>query len=328
MSELDERRIAPVRVTASQLDEASALLRRLVDNVEQVITGKHEVVQLVVVALAAGGHVLLEDVPGVGKTMLARSLARSIDASFARVQGAPDLLPGDVTGSSVYVQHEQSFRFVEGPVFSQVVLMDELNRTTPRTQAALLEAMEEAQVSVDGVTHPLPSPHLVMATQNPLDHAGTFPLPESQLDRFTIATSIGYPAPADERAIVRARVAGTPLDALLPVATPEQVRSAQAAVRSVAVADEVVDYAVRLVGASRTHDRVELGASPRAAIQLVRAAQGWALLSGRHHVLPDDVQAMARAVLSHRLGLRGGASSVTAGDEVVADLLRGVTVTI
>lgn len=324
----EERRVTPQRATADELDRGAQLLRTLVGNVERVITGKREVVELVIVALAAGGHVLLEDVPGVGKTMLARSVARSIDASFSRVQGAPDLLPADVTGSSVYVQHEQAFRFVPGPVFANVVLMDELNRTTPRTQAALLEAMEEGQVSVDGTTHTLPAPHLVLATQNPLEHAGTFPLPESQLDRFTIATSVGYPAPLDERDIVRARVAGRPLDQLSPVASPQDVLDLQSAVRSVAVADQVIDYCVRLVTASRHHDRVELGASPRAAIQLVRASQGRALLSGRHHALPDDVQAVARAVLGHRLALHEGTSRITDGDDVVEDLLRGVTVTL
>ncbi len=319
-------RSAP-RPVHEQLQRAGASLRALVDNVETVITGKRAIVELVVVALAAGGHVLLEDVPGVGKTMLARTVARSLDASFARVQGAPDLLPSDVTGSSIYVQHEQAFRFVPGPVFAQVVLMDELNRTTPRTQAALLEAMEEGQVSVDGTTHPLPSPHLVLATQNPLDHAGTFPLPESALDRFTIATSIGYPEPKDERHIVRARIAGAPIDQVRPVMTTDELGVVRDAVRGVGVSDEVVDYAVRLVTASRRHDRVELGASPRAAIQLVRAAQGHALLAGRGHVLPDDIQALASAVLSHRLALRGGATTITAGDDVVADLLRGVAVT-
>ncbi len=315
------------RPAPEQLQQAGASLRRLADNVETVITGKRDVVELVVVALAAGGHVLLEDVPGVGKTMLARTIARSLDASFARVQGAPDLLPSDVTGSSVWDQQRQAFRFVPGPVFAQIVLMDELNRTTPRTQAALLEAMEEGQVSVDGSTHPLPEPHLVLATQNPLDHAGTFPLPESALDRFTIATSMGYPEPADERAVVRARIAGAPIDDLQPVMSTQDLLELRAAVRGVGVSDEVVDYAVRLVTASRRHDRVELGASPRAAIQLVRAAQGRALLGGRGHVLPDDVQALAGAVLGHRLALRGGSTSITAGDEVVADLVRGVAVT-
>jgi len=287
---------------------ATAALQGIVANVEQVITGKRRVVELAVVALAAGGHVLLEDVPGVGKTMLARSLARSIDGVFARVQGAPDLLPADVTGASIYVQHEQRFEFIPGPVFANIVLVDELNRTTPRTQAALLEALEERQVTVDGVSHDLPEPHVVIATQNPLDHAGTFPLPESQLDRFTVATSLGYPTPGQEREIVRARLSRRPIDELRPVITTTRVAALQAQVREVSVADEVIDYAVRLVDTTRGHDAVELGASPRAAIQLIHAAQAMALLRGRAWVLPDDVKELAVAVLGHRLVVRRGAT--------------------
>lgn len=311
------------RTTATR----AAALRALVDNVERVVTGKRHVVELAVVALASGGHILLEDVPGVGKTVLARALARSIDGAFARVQGAPDLLPADVTGSSIYDQHHETFRFVPGPVFANVVLVDELNRTTPRSQAALLEAMEERQVSVDGTTHPLPVPHVVIATQNPLEHVGTFPLPESQLDRFTIATSVGYPTRAQEATVVRAQVQHHPLDDLTPVLSTAQVDALRRSVRTVTVADEVIDYAIRLVDATRSHPEVELGASPRASVQLVHAAQALAALRGRAHVLPDDVKELAPVVLPHRLVVRRGVG----GDQpdrrrLVSELLRDVTV--
>ncbi|MBW3619257.1 MAG: MoxR family ATPase [Actinobacteria bacterium] len=302
-------------------------MRALVDNVERVVTGKRAVVELAVVTLAAGGHLLLEDVPGVGKTVLARALARSIDGGFARVQGAPDLLPADITGSSVWDQRLEAFRFVPGPVFANVLLVDELNRTTPRSQAALLEAMEEGQVSVDGTTHVLPHPHVVIATQNPLEHVGTFPLPESQLDRFTAAASLGYPDASQEAAIVRAQVRRHPLHDLTPVLTTSQVAELQRSVREVHVADELVDYAVRLTTATRTHPDVELGASPRASVQLVHAAQALAALRGRGFVLPDDVKELAGSVLPHRLVVRRGLG----GDRpdprgVVAGLLQQVAV--
>lgn len=302
-------------------------LAALVANIERVVTGKRHVVELAVVTLAAGGHLLLEDVPGVGKTVLARSLARSIDGEFHRVQGAPDLLPADVTGSSVYDQHHERFRFVPGPVFANVVLVDELNRTTPRSQAALLEAMEEGQVSVDGHTHPLPNPHFVIATQNPLDHLGTFALPESQLDRFTIATSIGYPTRSQEAEVIRAQVRSHPLDTLEPVLTTAQVEALQRSVRDVTVSDEVITYAVRLVTATREHADVELGASPRAAIQLVHVAQAMAALRRRAFVLPDDVKELAPAVLAHRLGVRRGVGGGRPdGRAIVSELLRDVPV--
>lgn len=305
----------------------SGALRTLADNVSRVLTGKPEVVELAVVTLAAGGHLLLEDVPGVGKTVLARAIARSIDGDFARVQGAPDLLPADVTGSSVYDQHHEQFRFVPGPVFANVVLVDELNRTTPRSQAALLEAMEERQVSVDGVTHPLPDPHFVVATQNPLEHVGTFPLPESQLDRFSVATSVGYPTRTQELEVVRAQVERHPLDTLEPVLTTAEVVAVRAAVRRVTVADEVIGYAVALVDATRAHPDVVIGASPRATIQLVRGAQALAALRGRGWVLPDDVKRLAPAVLSHRLVVRRSIDGdLPQQQAVVADLLRSVPV--
>jgi MoxR-like ATPase len=302
--------------------DATRALHALVDNIERVITGKRGVVELAVVALASGGHLLLEDVPGVGKTVLARALARSTDASFARVQGAPDLLPADVTGTSIYLQHKGEFSFVPGPLFAHTVLVDELNRTTPRTQAALLEAMEEGQVTVDGVSHQLPRPHFVVATQNPLEHHGTYPLPESQLDRFAIATSIGYPTPVEEAQVVRAQVQRHPLESLTPVLTTAHVVALQAAVRQVTVSDEVIAYAVRLTEATRRHPDIELGASPRASVQLTHAAQALAALRGRVYVLPDDVKDLAMVVLPHRLIVRADADR----HAVVATLLRQVPV--
>jgi len=316
-------------VTAETLAHRGAAigLRRLADNVEQVITGKRHVVELAVLALASGGHLLLEDVPGVGKTVLARSLARSIDGGFARVQGAPDLLPADVTGSSIYVQHLQEFEFVPGPLFANVVLVDELNRTTPRTQAALLEAMEEHQVTVDGITHDLPHPHFVVATQNPLEHVGTYPLPESQLDRFALATSVGYPTTTEESAVVRAQVLRHPLESLQPVLTVSDVARLQEQVRAVPVTDEIIAYAVRLVDGTRSHPGVELGASPRATIQLIHAAQARAAMEGRDYVLPDDVKALAPAVLAHRLIVgRGPGGDQPDKRAIVAQLLQAVPV--
>jgi MoxR-like ATPase len=303
------------------------VLRALVENVERVITGKRRTVELAVVALASGSHLLLDDVPGVGKTVLARALARSVGARFARIQGAPDLLPSDLTGASIYQRDSESFVFVPGPLFANVVLVDELNRTTPRTQAALLEAMEERQVTVDGVSHPLPSPHFVVATQNPLEHHGTFPLPESQLDRFALSTTVGYPSPTEEAAVVRAQVHHHPLEDLEPVVDLDEVVWLQGAIRDVTASDALIAYAVRLASATRNHAGIALGASPRASIQLVHAAQGLAALRGRDHVLPDDVKSLAVAVLSHRLIAARSAGGDMADLRVaVGELLHSVPV--
>ncbi len=301
---------------------ATTAMRALVENVERVVIGKTGVVELAVVTAAAGGHLLIADVPGLGKTLLARALARSVDGSVTRIQGAPDLLPADLTGGSVFRPDRGEFVFVPGPIFANVVVVDEANRTTPRTQAALLEAMEEGAVSVDGVTHPLPRPHLVIATQNPVEQHGTFPLPESQLDRFTAATSMGYPAPTHELAVVRGQVHGRPVDQLGPIMSVDDLAAVQRDVRAVDVAEEVLRYAVALVGATRGHADVLLGASPRAAVQLVHAAQARAAMEGRAHVLPDDVKALAAHVLAHRLLLRGDARR----EDVVRDLLGTVPV--
>ena len=304
-----------------------AMARRAANNIEQVIVGKHDVVELLLVALLGEGHVLIEDVPGIGKTMLAKSLARTLDCSFKRIQFTPDLLPSDVTGVAFFNQRLQEFEFRPGPIFSQVVLADEINRATPRTQSALLECMEERQVSSEGETRPLPRPFVVLATQNPIELEGTFPLPEAQLDRFLLRLSIGYPDAEDEKAIVHRFRTASPLDELPAVVDAEELARMQRLVREVHVADAVEDYIVRLVRASRLHASVELGASPRATLALYRAAQALAGVNGRSYVLPDDVKRLVPVVLTHRLitsaqsRLRGRGAS-----DVVSDLLSTVPV--
>ena len=284
-----------------EVDDAVALGRALVRNLEQVVLGSEHALVAAVVAVLSGGHLLIEDVPGVGKTVLARTLAISLGAELSRVQGHPDLLPSDITGVSVFMPDSGSWDFRPGPVFAHVVLVDELNRTPPRTQSALLEAMEERQVSVDGQSWPLPQPHLVIATQNPHSQRGTFPLVESQLDRFAIATSIGYPDAAHEVQLALHRGGTYAMAEVGPVCTPEEWRRAQRATESVPVQQAVAAYAVELCRASRTAPGVHLGASPRAAIWLIRAAQAHAVLDGRAYVVPDDVKAVAVDCLSHRI---------------------------
>ncbi len=277
---------------------------RLVANVELVVHGRRAQVELVVCAVLAGGHVLVEDVPGSGKTTLARAVARSLGGTFRRVQGTADLLPADITGSGVWEPQQRTFSFVPGPVFAHVVLVDELNRTPPRTQSAFLEAMDEAAVTVDGVRHALPDPFVVLATQNPLEQYGTYPLPEGQLDRFAVTLTLGPNDPATERRVVREQLDHATVDELGAVTTPEQLSAVRAEVRHTHVADSVLDHALRVVEATRNHPGVALGASTRAGLTLVRCAQGRALLAGRDHVVPDDVKALAPAVLGHRLSLR------------------------
>jgi MoxR-like ATPase len=309
--------------------ETEGSLARLVRNIEEVVLGKRAVVETVVGALLARGHVLVEDVPGVGKTILARSLARSIDASLKRIQCTPDLLPSDVTGASVYNPKTVAFEFRRGPIFAPVVLADEINRATPRTQSAFLEAMEERQVSADGETYPLPDPFFLIATQNPIELAGTFPLPEAQLDRFLVRVSLGYPDAATEVKVVLAQREAHPIDGLQPVLDLSQLRKAQAAVRRVSVHEALVSYVQRLVAATRTHEQALLGASPRGAIALVRAAQAQALLRGERYVTPDHVKRLAPSVLAHRLVLEPRARVQGAdGTRVVEDLLRQVAVPI
>jgi MoxR-like ATPase len=277
---------------------------RVVANVERVIVGKRESIRMLLVAMLCEGHVLIEDVPGVGKTMLARAMALSLGGQFRRLQCTPDLLPNDVTGVSVYNQKEARFEFRPGPVFVNVLLADEINRATPRTQSALLEAMQEQQVTVDGVTHPLPRPFLVMATQNPIEYEGTFPLPEAQLDRFLIRLTLGYPAAGDEKTLLINLRREHPILGLGEVADCAELLELQKKVWDVHLDDTLQEYIVRLIGRTRAHPDLALGGSPRASLSLYKTAQALAGISGRDHVLPDDIKAMAPAVLAHRLVLR------------------------
>lgn len=276
---------------------------RLISNLERVVIGKPAVVRTAVITLLAEGHLLIEDVPGVAKTVLAKSIAASLGMTFSRIQGTPDLLPSDVTGVSVFNMKSQSFDFLEGPVFSNLVLIDELNRATPRTQSALLECMAERQVTVEGMTRPLPQPFLVIATQNPLDFEGTFPLPAAQLDRFTVMTSIGYPAPAAELALVQARRLSDPLGDLRPVWSSEGLLAAQQAVREVRVDEQVAQYIVQITGATRAHGDVLMACSPRASLALYRISQADALINGTPYVVPERVKALAPLILGHRITL-------------------------
>jgi MoxR-like ATPase len=284
--------------------EARKTAERIVDNIEQVIVGKRKAVELAVIGLISKGHLLIEDAPGVGKTILARSLAKSIDCSFKRIQFTPDMLPGDITGVSIFNQKTSDFEFRAGPIMANIVLADEINRATPKVQSALLECMEEGRVSVEGTTHDLPSPFHILATQNPVEYEGTFPLPETQLDRFMLRLSLGYPSIEDEVAIMGNQQYAHPIDQLTPVATSEEVLALQTVVRKVFVDDLVKQYIASLVASTRQNVSVYLGASPRGSLALFRTSQALALLSGRDYVLPDDVKALAEPVLAHRLIVR------------------------
>ena len=286
---------------AVQMDDFRSIAERVVENVERVIVGKHYEVQQALIALICRGHLLIEDVPGVGKTTLAKSLARSLGCTFKRMQFTPDLLPSDVTGVSIFNQKSAEFEFRPGPVMAQIVLADEVNRATPKTQSSLLEAMEENQITVDGVTRALPVPFLVMATQNPIEYEGTFPLPEAQLDRFMMRLSLGYPSAADELLVLGAQQQSHPLDALDQVVSLEDLLQLQQEVRGVYVDRLVSEYIVAVVTATREHQEVYLGASPRGSLALYRTAQARAMLYGRDYVIPDDVKELGEPTLAHRL---------------------------
>jgi MoxR-like ATPase len=309
--------------------EAAKLAKALHANVARALRGKDEVIELSLAALAASGHLLLEDVPGVGKTTLAQALARSLDLSFARIQFTNDLLPGDITGVSVFDQRAGQFVFKPGPLFAHLVLADEINRTTPRTQSCLLEAMAEGQVSVDGAARALPAPFLVLATQNPHEHAGTYPLPESQLDRFLLRLSVGYPSAEIERELLLGGGTQEELHELQPVASALEVRRLQAAVEDVRVAPEIADYVLALVAATRSSALLSLGVSPRGALSLLRVAQARALLRGRGYVEPDDVKELCVPCLAHRVVLAGRTAAAgeierEAAERVIRDLAEQV----
>jgi MoxR-like ATPase len=310
--------------------DATTKIQAVRSNIERVIKGKPQVVELAVVALMARGHLLIEDVPGVGKTTLAHSLARSLGCSFKRIQFTSDLLPSDILGVSVFHQQKQSFEFKPGPIFAHIVLADEINRTTPKTQSSLLEAMNDAQVTVDNQTHQLPQPFMVIATQNPWEYHGTFPLPESQLDRFLMRIGIGYPDPGDERQILDRAHLRHPADELDPVLSTQEVLDLQERVEKVRLDDSLMDYLLAIVSATRRSDLLALGVSTRGAMALHKAAKALALVRGRDYCLPDDIKALAPMVLAHRVllqasqGARGRRSGET--EQVIQDLVESVPV--
>ena len=314
----------------SVADTSAEKVELLQSTIERVIRGKPEVVRLALVTLLAGGHLLIEDVPGVGKTTLAQALARALDCTFQRIQFTSDLLPSDVIGLSIYNQHDSLFEWKPGPIFANVVLADEINRTTPKTQSALLEAMAERHVTVEGVTHALPQPFMVLATQNPIEHHGTYPLPESQLDRFMLRLRIGYPGVTDEKLILRDREHAEPLDDLQPVLSAEDILELQGAVSDVSVDDAIVDYLMRIVAATRSSEMLDLGVSPRGTLSLFRAAQALALTEERSYCLPDDIKRLVVPVFAHRLTVSSRYSSAMRRSEeaeaVLVEIMKTISV--
>jgi MoxR-like ATPase len=300
---------------------------RTIGNIERVIVGKHAEVRLALVALLCEGHILIEDVPGVGKTMLAKALSRSVGCTFRRIQFTPDLLPSDVTGLSIFNQKTQDFEFRPGPIMAQVVLADEINRATPKTQSALLECMEERQATIDGVSYPMQSPFLVIATQNPIEYEGTFALPEAQLDRFLLRIRLGYPKPMEELVILDEQKRLHPIESVQQVLPLDELRQMQVGVKEIYVDQGVANYIVRLVGATREHADVYLGASPRGSLHLYKAAQAMAAIHGRDYVIPDDVKQLAVPVLGHRLIVRSQASlREVDNDAIVREVLSTVPI--
>lgn len=304
MSRIDSPHDAPRETKKASISDVASTVSKILNNIEKVIIGKRPQITLCLVAYLCEGHILLEDVPGVAKTMLARALARSVGCQFKRLQCTPDLLPTDVTGVSIFNQKTSEFEFRPGPIFAQTLLADEINRTTPRTQAALLEAMAERRVSVDGQTYTLRAPFLVIATQNPVDHEGTFPLPEAQLDRFLIRLSLGYPGLEEEAKMLARMQHGHPIEEISPVVSAADWLACQEAVREVHVDDKVRKYLLEIVQGTRMHDDISLGGSPRASIALFRTGQALAAINGRSFVIPDDIKRMVQPVLAHRIILR------------------------
>jgi MoxR-like ATPase len=307
--------------------DIQAFGKKLIDNLEKVIVGKRQPIELIVVGLLCQGHVLIEDVPGVGKTVLARTLAKSLGCSFNRLQFTPDMLPSDVTGVSIYNQEKRAFEFRPGPIFAQVVLVDEINRATPKTQAALLEAMEERQVTVDGKTHPLPVPFMVLATQNPIEYEGTFPLPEAQLDRFLLRVRLGYPNASDEIEILDRQQLRHPIETLMSVISVDELKAAMEEIKKIYVSNAVKRYLVELTNRTRLHADVYLGASPRGSLALFRAGQVVAAMAGRDYVLPDDIKQMAVPVLAHRV-IVGPAARLQelSAEKIVQEILSNIPV--
>ena len=322
------RNLRPAGTRSDTLATTAETIDLLQNAVERVIRGKPEAVRLAIVTLLGGGHLLVEDVPGVGKTTLAHALARALDCSFQRIQFTSDLLPSDVIGVSIYNQHDSNFEWKPGPIFANVVLADEINRTTPKTQSALLEAMAERHVTVEGVTHALPQPFIVLATQNPIEHHGTYPLPESQLDRFMLRLRIGYPGIADEKQILRDREHVEPLDEMQPVMSADDILQLQEAVSEVSVDDAIVDYLIRIVAATRSSEMLDLGVSPRGTLALFRAAQALALTEERSYCLPDDIKRLVVPVFAHRLTVSSRYSSAMRRSEEAEAVLLEIMKTI